>query len=593
VNGHSPLFEAFVYLVAAVVVVPVAKRLGLGSVLGYLIAGALLGPAGLGLVGGDGGDDVLHFAEFGVVMMLFVVGLELEPALLWRLRAPILGLGGLQVVGTATAVAGVALALGLRWQAAVAVGLTLALSSTAIVLQTLAEKGLLKTEGGQSTFSVLLFQDIAVIPILAVFPLLAPARGAASGGGAAESATWVSGLPGWAHTLAVFGAVAAVVGAGRFVVRPLFRAIARTGLREMFTAAALALVVGTALLMTQVGLSPALGTFLAGVVLATSEYRHELEGDIEPFKGLLLGLFFISVGATVNFALVAARPLLVLGLVLGVVALKLVTLAGLLAATRRVFGLSLDQRLLVAFALAQVGEFAFVLFSFAERERVLTTAQTAPLVAAVALSMALTPLVLLAYERVVRPRVGTREATAGATRPPDAVEEGARRSSSASASSARPVGGCCGANGVPTTVLDVDSDRVELLRTLGVPVYYGDATRLELLAAAGARRARLLVIALGSPRRRCAWRARRGASSRAGGAGPRLRVGRRARRCRRRASSTCTASRSTRRCGSGPTPCTSRGCAPTRRGARPSASSATTRSRCGSSRPNATTARAT
>jgi Kef-type K+ transport system membrane component KefB len=196
VNGHSPLFEAFVYLVAAVAVVPVAKRLGLGAVLGYLIAGALLGPAALGLVGGTGGEDVLHFAEFGVVMMLFVVGLELEPALLWRLRAPILGLGGLQVVGTAAAVAGVALALGLRWQAAVAVGLTLALSSTAIVLQTLAEKGLLKTEGGQSTFSVLLFQDIAVIPILAVFPLLAPARGAAPGGGAAESATWVSGLRG-------------------------------------------------------------------------------------------------------------------------------------------------------------------------------------------------------------------------------------------------------------------------------------------------------------------------------------------------------------------------------------------------------------
>ena len=497
-NGHSPLFEAFVYLVAAVAVVPVAKRLGLGAVLGYLIAGALLGPAALGLVGSAGGEDVLHFAEFGVVMMLFVVGLELEPALLWRLRAPILGLGGLQVVGTATAVAGVALALGLRWQAAVAVGLTLALSSTAIVLQTLAEKGLLKTEGGQSTFSVLLFQDIAVIPILAVFPLLAPARGAASGGGAAESATWVSGLPGWAHTLAVFGAVAAVVGAGRFVVRPLFRAIARTGLREMFTAAALALVVGTALLMTQVGLSPALGTFLAGVVLATSEYRHELEGDIEPFKGLLLGLFFISVGATVDFGLVAERPLLVLGLVAGVVLLKLVTLAGLLAAANRFFRLSLDQRLLVAFALAQVGEFAFVLFSFAERERVLTAAETAPLVAAVALSMALTPLVLLAYERVVRPRIGTREAP-GAERAPDAVDEQGEAIIVGFGEFGATVGRLLRANGVPTTVLDLDSDRVEVLRTLGIPVYYGDASRLELLQAAGARRARLLVIALGSP----------------------------------------------------------------------------------------------
>ncbi len=498
-NGHSPLFEAFVYLVAAVVTVPVAKRLGLGSVLGYLIAGALLGPAALGLVGGAGGEDVLHFAEFGVVMMLFVVGLELEPALLWRLRAPILGLGGLQVVGTGAALGGLAYAVGLRWQAAAAVGMTLALSSTAIVLQTLAEKGLLKSEGGQSTFSILLFQDIAVIPMLAVFPLLgARPQGAAGEAAASHGATtWVSGLPGWAHTLAVVGAVAAVVGAGRFVVRPLFHAVARTGLREIFTAAALALVVGTALLMTQVGLSPALGTFLAGVVLATSEYRHELEGDIEPFKGLLLGLFFISVGATVDFGLVAARPLLVAGLVAGIVAAKLVTLAVLLAAANRFFRLSLDQRLLVAFALAQVGEFAFVLFSFAERERVLTPAETAPLVAAVALSMAVTPLVLLAYERVVRPRVGPRRAAAD--RPADAVEEQGEVIVAGFGEFGATVGRLLRANGVPTTVLDVDSDRVEVLRALGIPVYYGDASRLELLEAAGARRARLLVVALGSP----------------------------------------------------------------------------------------------
>jgi voltage-gated potassium channel Kch len=250
--------------------------------------------------------------------------------------------------------------------------------------------------------------------------------------------------------------------------------------------------------MTQVGLSPALGPFLAGVVLATSEYRHELEGDIEPFKGLLLGLFFISVGATVNFALVAARRCCVLGLVLGVVASSCSTLAGLLAAANRVFRLSLDQRLLVAFALAQVGEFAFVLFAFAERERVLTPAQTAPLVAAVALSMALTPLVLLAYERVVRPRLAAPAAGA-APRPDDAVAEGGAAIVVGFGEFGATVGRLLRANGVPTTVLDVDSDRVALLRSMGVPVYYGDATRLELLEAAGARRARLLVVALGSP----------------------------------------------------------------------------------------------
>ena len=490
-GGHSPLFEAFVYLMAAVLTVPVAKRVGLGSVLGYLIAGALLGPAALGLVGGAG--EVMHAAEFGVVMMLFVVGLELEPALLWRLRAPILGLGGLQVVGTTAAVAALGVALGLRWQAALAVGMTFSLSSTAIVLQTLAEKGLLKSAGGQSTFSVLLFQDIAVIPMLAIFPLL----GAAGAGDAEAARTWTSGLPAWAQTLAVLGAVAAVVGAGRFVVRPLFRVIARTGLREIFTAAALAIVVGTALLMTNVGLSPALGTFLAGVVLANSEYRHELEADIEPFKGLLLGLFFIAVGAQVDFGYVAREPLAVAGLVAGVVLVKLLTVAGLLAAVDRFFRLSLDQRLLVAFALAQVGEFAFVLLAFAERARVLTAGQTAPLVAAVALSMAVTPLVLLAYERVVRPRVGTREVAA--TREADTVAEAGEAIVVGFGEFGATVGRLLRANGVPTTVLDLDSDRVDLLRSLGIPVYYGDGTRLELLQAAGAERARLLVVALGSP----------------------------------------------------------------------------------------------
>ncbi|MEM9696550.1 MAG: monovalent cation:proton antiporter-2 (CPA2) family protein, partial [Myxococcota bacterium] len=303
-HGEGFFFQAFVYLTAAVVTVPIAKRLGLGSVLGYLIAGMLIGPAGLGLIGEEG-QDVMHFAEFGVVMMLFVVGLELEPALLWRLRLPIVGMGGLQVAGTAAAFMGIALGFGFVWKEALAIGMVLALSSTAIVLQTFNEKGLMGTSAGQSGFAVLLFQDIAVIPMLALFPLLATHD---PSGGDGHHTAFIDTLPGWLQTLVVLGAVAAIVIGGRFALRPAFRAIAKTHLRELFVASVLLLVIGIALLMSTVGLSPALGTFVAGVVLAESEYRHELESDIEPFKGLLLGLFFIAVGASVDFPLIQAEP---------------------------------------------------------------------------------------------------------------------------------------------------------------------------------------------------------------------------------------------------------------------------------------------
>ncbi|HEY0015715.1 MAG TPA: monovalent cation:proton antiporter-2 (CPA2) family protein [Longimicrobium sp.] len=488
------LEQAFVYLLAAVVAVPLARRLGLGAVLGYLLAGVAIGPFGLRLLGTEG-QDVMHVAEFGVVMMLFVIGLELQPSLLWRLRAPILGLGGLQVAATTAVFAGIALALGLEWRAALAVGMILSLSSTAMVLSTLAEKGLIKTEGGQSAFSVLLFQDIAVIPMLALFPLLAVSHAApAAGGEHAAAETWVQGLPAWAQTLAVLGAVAAVVIGGRFVVRPVFRTIGRLRMREIFTAAALLLVVGIALLMTRVGLSPALGTFLAGVVLAESEYRHELESDLEPFEGLLLGLFFIAVGATIDFARVAAEPMTITGLVAGIIAVKLV----LLLALARAFRLSREQGLLFGFALPQVGEFAFVLLSFAQQEGVLGTDVTGPLVAAVALSMAATPLLMLFNERVIQPRIGPRAAPA---READAVEEEHPVLIAGFGAFGATVGRLLAANGVGTTVLDVDSDRVELLRSLGLRVYYGDASRHDLLRAAGAERARLLVLALDTPER--------------------------------------------------------------------------------------------
>ena len=487
--GQGFFFQAFVYLAAAVVAVPVAKRLGLGSVLGYLLAGVAIGPFGLGLIGAEG-QSVMHFAEFGVVMMLFLVGLELQPAVLWRLRGVLLGMGGLQVGGTALVVGAVGLALGLQWQTALAIGTILAMSSTAIALQSLAERGLLKTDAGQRSFAVLLFQDLAVIPVLALLPLLAVASPQVSEGGAEGS--WFQGLPALLRAPLVLAAVGAVVLVGPDLVRLAFRAIARTGLREMLTAAALLLVIGIALLMTLVGLSPALGTFLAGVVLASSEYRHELESDIEPFKGLLLGLFFIAVGAAIDFALVASRPGLVAGLVLGLVAVKLVVLFVL----GRVFRMSFDQNLLFSFALAQGGEFTFVLFSFATQNGVVPDSLARLMVAAVALSMALTPLWMVVNERLLQPCLRPKAERA---RPADRVDEQSPVIIAGFGGFGSIVGRLLVANGVRTTVLEIDSDHVELLRRLGLKVFYGDASRLDLLRAAGAEQARLLVLALDDP----------------------------------------------------------------------------------------------
>jgi monovalent cation:proton antiporter-2 (CPA2) family protein len=326
----SLLLRAFVYLVTAVISVPIAKRLGLGSVLGYLIGGVIIGPFGASLVGDQ--TSVMHFAEFGVVMMLFLVGLELRPQFLWQLRKPILGLGSAQVIVTTAVFAAIGIALGFDWRIALAAAMILSLSSTAIILQTLTEKGLMQTPVGQSSFSVLLFQDIAVIPMLAFLPFLAqsaPAGGTDAANHGPAHAAWLATLPDWAYPLVVIGAVAFIVLAGRIALRPVFRAIAASRLREAFTALGLLLVIGIALLMETVGLSPALGTFLAGVVLADSEFRHELESDIEPFKGLLLGLFFISVGASIDFGLLAKDPLLIAGLVLALITVKIVALFGL------------------------------------------------------------------------------------------------------------------------------------------------------------------------------------------------------------------------------------------------------------------------
>jgi monovalent cation:proton antiporter-2 (CPA2) family protein len=503
-HGQGFFFQAFVYLSAAVIAVPIAKRMGLGSVLGYLLAGMAIGPFGLGLIGEEG-KDVMQFAEFGVVMMLFLIGLELQPALLWRLRKPILGTGGLQVAVTGAAIAVVGLLAGLTWQASVAVGLTLSLSSTAIVLQTLSEKGLMRTEGGQTAFSVLLFQDVAFVPMLAIFPLLAAGSGAPgvppetalgesshASDAAAHASTWVEGLSAGTQTLVVLGAVVAIFLAGRYLVRPAFRIIAGTRLRELFTAAALLLVIGIALLMTQVGLSPALGAFLAGVVLADSEYRHELEGDLEPFKGLLLAVFFIAVGAAVDFGLIGRNPASIALMVCGLIVLKGLILFFL----GRLFGMGLDQNLLFTFALAQGGEFGFVLFSFAGQLQVIPAETISLLVAVVASSMALTPVLMVLNDRFVLPRFGTREAEA---READEIDEESSVIMVGFGRTGSVTGRFLRANGVRPTVLEYDSDRVETLRKMGLKVFYGDGSREDLLRAAGAEKARLLVIAVDDP----------------------------------------------------------------------------------------------
>jgi len=491
------LFQTFVYLCAAVIAVPIAKRLGLGSVLGYLIAGILIGPV-IGLVGSET-QAIQHFAEFGVVMMLFLVGLELEPRLLWQMRTRLLGLGGLQVAVTAALIAAIALAVGTDWRIALAIGLIFSLSSTAIVLQTLNEKGLTKTEGGRASFSVLLFQDIAVIPMLALIPLLALPELAGSGlegtagahghneAGHGESLSLVAGLPGWAHALVVLGAVSLVLLGGHFLSRPLFRFIAESRLREIFSASALLLVVGIALLMTLVELSPALGTFLAGVVLADSEFRHELESDIEPFKGLLLGLFFITVGAGIDFGVLLDDLATVVGLTIGLMLLKGLVLFGL----ARLFRLPPGDGWLFTLGLAQAGEFGFVLLSFTLQSGVIPGDMAMTLSLVVALSMLLTPVLFILYDKLVLPRLRT----AGAA-PPDTIDERGTVVIAGNGRFGQIVNRLLVASGVRTVVLDHEAAMIDMLRKFGIKSYYGDASRPELLEAAGIETAVAFVIAV-------------------------------------------------------------------------------------------------
>lgn len=481
------LLSAFVFLCAAIIVVPIAGKLGLGSVLGYLCAGVVIGPSLLGFIKNP--EGIMHSAEFGVVMMLFLIGLELQPTKLWKLRRSVVGIGGMQVLSTTAAITLICSLLGLDWKVALAIGLGLALSSTAIALQTLNERQLMNTQGGRTSFAVLLFQDIAVIPMLALMPLLA-ATVVVTQPHAGEHAyvAITHGLPAWQKAVIVMTAITGIIVIGRFLIRPAFRYITASDAREIFTAFALAIVIGIALLMQLIGLSPALGAFIAGVVLANSEYRHELETDIEPFKGLLMGLFFIAVGASINFTIIQQNPWVIVGAVLSLITLK-ATILFIIGKLSRVHP---SHRWLMALILAQGSEFAFVLFDLAFKTHVLNLYTTQILMAVIAISMAITPLLMILYERSIVPRYqgnNSREADEISHSEPPVIIAGFGRFG-------QMVGRVLYSQRINATVLDHDPNQIEMLRKYGFHVFYGDATRLDLLESAGAQTAKIFIIAI-------------------------------------------------------------------------------------------------
>ena len=496
------LYQASIYLAAAVIAVPIAARLGLGSVLGYLAAGIIIGPL-LGLVGSET-QDLQHFAEFGVVMMLFLIGLELEPRALWDMRHRLLGLGGLQVLVSTLALMVIAMAYDQPWGVGLAIGLTLSLSSTAIVLQTLSEKGLMQTSGGRSIFSVLLTQDIAVIPILAFLPLLVvtlPVQISSDGsikltgddahhGDAHHSLSLVEGLPAWGVTLVTIAAVGAVVVAGVFLTRPLFRYIHAARLREMYTALALLIVVGISFLMMLVGLSPALGAFLAGVVLANSEFRHELETDLEPFKGLLLGLFFITVGAGINFSLLFENMPAIVAMALLVIIVK----GLILFLLGRAFRLKGRDQWLFALGLAQAGEFGFVLVSFSVQQNVIPIDVAETLLLVIALSMLITPLLFILYDVLSR-----RMNETATDQPEEEINEEGPVIIAGIGRFGQIVNRLVQASGFNTVVLDHDMETISVMRRFGYKSFLGDPTRPDILRAAGIETARVLVVAVDDP----------------------------------------------------------------------------------------------
>lgn len=473
-EDHNLLFDAFLFLAAAIIMVPIAMRIGLGTVIGYLLAGVLIGPWGFGLISDV--ESIMHFAEFGVVLLLFLIGLELEPKRLWKMRRPIVGIGGGQVLLSAIAIFAITILLGLDYRTALVAALGLALSSTAIALQTLTEKNLISTPAGNTGFSVLLFQDIAVIPMLAIIPLLGVGVQIDSG----ESPILA--------TLKVIGAILFIVIGGRYATRPIFHAIANSRSREIFTAFSLALVIGIALLMQTVNLSMALGTFLAGVLLAESEYRHQLESDIEPFKGLLLGLFFISVGMSINFGLLLESPLIILGLVALLIAVKAIVLLFL----TRFTAIKLGQKTFFAFLLSQGGEFAFVIFSLATSFSVISTEVSNYLTVVVALSMATTPILLLIHEKYIEPKFETLDKTMEV----DVENEGNPVVIAGFGRVGQITARLLHANKIGTTIIDHNPNQIERVRQFGFKVFYGDLSRLDILHSAGLADAKLFILAI-------------------------------------------------------------------------------------------------
>jgi monovalent cation:H+ antiporter-2, CPA2 family len=499
---ENTLLLASLYLGAAVLVVPLAVRLGLGSVMGYIGAGILLGPI-LGLAGAET-NDLQHVAEFGVVMMLFLIGLELAPRTVWDMRVKLLGLGGSQVLLTVLAVSAVMIGLGYSWQISLTLGMIFSLSSTAIVLQTLSEKNLMRTRGGRASFSVLLFQDVAMVVMLALIPLLTlstlsgpnsdsfgvtnAAEPAAEAGTAEPLMTLVQSLPGWAATLLTLAVVAGIMLAGHFLSRPVFRFVHASRLPEMSTFISLLIVFGIAFLMMLVGLSPALGTFVAGVVLANSEFRHQIEADIAPIKGLLLGIFFMTVGVSINFRLLFNEPVTVLALTLGLITLKAVILFTIAMA----FRLRGRDRWLLALGLAQGSEFGFVLTAFARSEGAIPLAAGQMTLLVISLSMLATPLLFIGHDRLARSTRETHQA-------PDEITETGRVIIAGIGRFGQTVNRLVRTSGVQTVVLDADVAAIEMVRRFGVKGFFGDPSRPELLAAAGLDKAEVLVVAVDNP----------------------------------------------------------------------------------------------
>lgn len=476
-NEHPLLINILIYLLSAVIAVPLFKKMGLGSVIGYLVAGTIIGPWGLALI--TNVEDILHFAEFGVVLLLFLIGLELEPKRLWEMRHLIVGMGGGQVILTSILFYIIALWLGLNWSSALIVAMSLSLSSTAIALQTLNEKNLLTTQTGHSAFSVLLFQDLAVIPMLAIIPLLGDSQ-------LGNNSDLLSAIA------EVIGVIALVIVGGHYLTEPIFRIIARTHMREMFIAFSLLLIIAIALLMDMVGMSMALGSFLAGVLLAKSEFRHELEVEIDPFKGLLMGLFFIAIGMSINFGLLIEQPLFILSLMMLLVCVKLCVLFVI----ARLFAFPASQYPLFTIVLSQGGEFAFVLFALAGNMDIVSNQVIEPLIVVVALSMAMTPLLMLLNDYFIQPRfaqfspIADYDILENMNHP--VIIAGFGRFG-------RVVGRLLHANNIRTTILDHEPDMIDDARVYGYKVFYGDARKSALLHSAGADSAKIMIVCVDEP----------------------------------------------------------------------------------------------